>query len=61
VSCSGEDGVGSARHEQVLDLLNGRKLAFVGDSLTRYDSNTSAYTCRKRLVVCMRTVGLETL
>lgn len=34
--CWAEQGTGSPRHEQVLDLLNGRKLAFVGDSLTRY-------------------------
>lgn len=35
IPCADEAGVNSTRHEEVLNLLNGRKLAFVGDSLTR--------------------------
>lgn len=36
--CWAEQGQGSPRHEALLAMLNGRKLAFVGDSLTRYKS-----------------------
>lgn len=34
--CAHEQGVGSRAHSNALDRLNGRKLVFVGDSISRY-------------------------
>ena len=34
--CANETGVGTFAHKHVLDRLNGRRIIFVGDSVTRY-------------------------
>ena len=36
-ACTEEQGFGSERHNRTLDLLNGQRVAMVGDSVTRYE------------------------
>ena len=41
--CADEAGAGSLAHEHFLDRLNGRRIVFVGDSLSRYQYLELAY------------------
>lgn len=42
-ACSREAGTGSRSHERALDRLNGRRIVFVGDSVSRYQYLELAY------------------
>lgn len=55
--CYEESGRGSRRQRQLLDSLNGRKLAFIGDSVSRcgfsvHESPTTAHSHLLEMLAC---------